>query len=66
MDDRCTIIDDEASEEAVLKMRQFQSERGQISPADPAARITPLEIETLRASKLVFCLIFIIKSSPLY
>ena len=53
MDDRYTIIDDEAVDDAVEKMRRFQSARGLISIADPAARISELEqeIARLRASQ---------------
>jgi uncharacterized small protein (DUF1192 family) len=53
MDDRYTIINDEAVNDAVEKMLVLQSARGLISVSDPAARIVALEqeIEKLRKAQ---------------
>ena len=48
MDDRYAIIDDEAIEDAVEKMRSFQRSRGLVSKVDPAAQIAALEARILR------------------
>lgn len=56
MDDRYTMIDDEALEEARRRMDAFQRERGLVNSADPAERIKKLraeirQLENLTAAK---------------
>ena len=48
MDDRYTMIDDEALEEARRKMKAFQSGRGLIGATNPAKRIKELRSEIHR------------------
>jgi integrase len=48
MDDRYTMIDDEAVEDARQKMSAFQTRRGLISATDPAKRIAELRAEVRR------------------
>jgi integrase len=48
MDDRYTIIDDEAVEDAVEKMQRFQTRRGLVSKLDTNAQIAALEAKILR------------------
>jgi hypothetical protein len=51
MDDRYTMIDDEALEDARRKMEAFQTGRGLIDTADPAKRIEELRAEIERLEK---------------
>jgi integrase len=48
MDDRYTVIDDEALEDARQKMNAFQRQQGLATSADPAARIKALRAEIRR------------------
>jgi hypothetical protein len=52
MDDRYTMIDDEALEEARQRMEAFQRQRGLINSVEPADRIKELRSEIRRLESL--------------